>query len=477
MRKNLTLFTMVLLGSMAAAQAQNNTFVTTEMVTQPRTAARMGGESEMSGSVWLTSSTGDAAARTTFTLHYSAPLAEDMASSTGTAFTSANATVVGTAENDDNDGNGTVVVSGIPAANTTLVVRNVILDVSGASGPVTVTVEMESSDTTDYLRFDGPNMGIVISDVVIGIDAKADPGTLRTRGGEAMAELTLEEAFKDAFMTPRADATDDNSEVTPLDLEITFSGIPDGATLTAELVGIVIDDATATPAIDADNTDPYATVSAVSSGGKATVMLGGNDDMDERQGPDEVVLMLTLTAASSNDEISFPLDVGEVTAEVTFAGDNFDDVLTDPMAVFKIRPAQCELLFPVVTVMGAWNTAISVTNPAYEDEMASGGLDVHLLPDGGRTWRCLNTTVDRARPGAGLEGDGTLSPREAPIRSMVNARFLRSTGWGDMFPRPRPSPKADYTNCTGLGWVTDWMGVNQAYSAVGDRRSDTGSGE
>ena len=25
---------------------------------------------------------------------------------------------------------------------------------------------------------------------------------------------------------------------------------------------------------------------------------------------------------------------------------------------------------------------------------------------------------------------------------------------------------ADYTNCSGLGWVTDWMGVNQAYSAV-----------
>ena len=37
-----------------------------------------------------------------------------------------------------------------------------------------------------------------------------------------------------------------------------------------------------------------------------------------------------------------------------------------------IRPAQCELLFPVVTVIthattgrGNWETAISVTNPAY----------------------------------------------------------------------------------------------------------------
>ena len=47
MSKTKTLFTMallVLLGLMGAAQAQlNNTFVTAEMVTQPRTAARMGG--------------------------------------------------------------------------------------------------------------------------------------------------------------------------------------------------------------------------------------------------------------------------------------------------------------------------------------------------------------------------------------------------------------------------------------------------
>ena len=61
MSKTKTLFTvalLVLLGSMGAAQAQeNNIFVTAEMVTQPRPAARMGGTSEMSGSVWLTFST------------------------------------------------------------------------------------------------------------------------------------------------------------------------------------------------------------------------------------------------------------------------------------------------------------------------------------------------------------------------------------------------------------------------------------
>ena len=59
------------------------------------------------------------------------------------------------------------------------------------------------------------------------------------------------------------------------------------------------------------------------------------------------------------------------------------------MTVFNIRPAQCELLFPVVTVLSGYNTAISVTNPAYTDEMASGGLTVHLLWEGALWWRCM----------------------------------------------------------------------------------------
>ena len=133
MRKHQTLLIALalFLCSAVAAQAQN-VFVITEMVTQPRAAARMGGESEMSGSVWLTFSTADAITNTTVTLHYSVPLAGTWPSSIGTDFTSANATVVGIAEeDDDNDGNGTIVVSAIAGGTTTLVVRGVMLDVSG----------------------------------------------------------------------------------------------------------------------------------------------------------------------------------------------------------------------------------------------------------------------------------------------------------------------------------------------------------
>ena len=119
-------------------------------------------------------------------------------------------------------------------------------------------------------------------------------------------------------------------------------------------------------------------------------------DGTDRPAPASVTLELTLTADPGNEDISFPLDRSSVMAKALFTDmqggdDNFEDAFTDYVTVFNIRPAQCELLFPVVTVLPAtsemnrWETAISVTNPAYGEEMASGGLTSHLLPDGGRT--------------------------------------------------------------------------------------------
>ena len=187
-----------------------------------------------------------------------------------------------------------------------------------------------------------------------------------------------------------------------------------------------------------------------------------------------VVLALTLTAKPDNDDISFPLDVGSVMAKVTFTGDDdddggsFTDAFTDYVTVFNIRPAQCELLFQVVTVTDAWNTAISVTNPAYEKEMASGGL-LFTFYGMGVAPAMYDTTVDPI-VGVGLEDDGTLSP--GGTYQVLAHEILAATGWGETF-QGHVHLRADYTNCSGLGWVTDFMGVNQAYTAV-EITADTG---
>ena len=265
-----------------------------------------------------------------------------------TGLTTSIATMVeGEAENEDNDGNGTITITNI-FLNTddslNLVIRGVMLDVSDASGTVTVTVKVTSSDPTDFIRIDGPSSATVIEDILVGVKAKVDPEVVRTRGTDGTtASLTLEESFKGAFMMGNM-------------LEIESSGIPEGASLAAAV--------TNNPDYDDDfdaMEDPYAVVEGITKDGVVTVRLGGMDDAVRRTGtpstpPNDmrpagtVVLALTLTAKPDNDDISFPLDVGSIMAKVTFTGDDsFTDAFTDYVTVFNIRPAQCELLFPVVT--------------------------------------------------------------------------------------------------------------------------------
>ena len=97
-----------------------------------------------------------------------------------------------------------------------------MLDVSGADGAVTVTLEV-TAGMDDFIRIDGPSSAMVISDIKVGVEAEAKATTVRTRGTDAggkMVSLTLKESFKGAFMT---------GDLVTVD----FDGIPKGATLTA----------------------------------------------------------------------------------------------------------------------------------------------------------------------------------------------------------------------------------------------------
>ena len=466
MSKTQTLFTMallVLLGSMGAAQAQN--FAEVKLFTTPEDFAREGGKNEAAGSILLNSSA-EAALRAEgamIELHFSVPLAADIDATTQaveatqvTVTGDTGAAVTGMAENEDNDGNGTIMIDPTAGAGQNLLIQNVKLDVSGADGAVTVTLKV-TAGTDDFIRIDGPSSAMVIGDIKVGVEASVETVTVRTRGtgkGGVMASLTLKESFKGAFMTGNMVTVDS-------------SGIPEGATLGAMVTSNLVANADADPPVVVDNTTPYATVGAVKDG-SVTVTLGGTDAANNvRPTPASVTLELTLTADPGDEdaEISFPLDRSSVMAKALFTDmqggdDNFEDAFTDYVTVFNIRPAQCELLFPVVTVRDEWNTAISVTNPAYEDEMASGGLTFTFYPMGAEP---VMYETGMGSPGDGLEDDGTLAP--GGTYQVLISQILSSTDWGDSF-QGHVHLLADYTNCTGLGWVTDFMGVNQAYSAV-----------
>ena len=208
--------------------------------------------------------------------------------------------------------------------------------------------------------------------------------------------------------------------------------------------------------------------------GSVTVTLGGTEGDSRRQAyPHHGHARADADSQSGRRGHQDILPAGpgsSVMAKATFtdpAGpvNNFEDAFTDYVTAFNIRPAQCELLFPVVSVLPdlelPYNTAISVTNPAYEDEMASGGLTFTFYGMG-NVEATYDTTVDPIT-GTGLEDDGTLSP--GGTYQVLASEILAATGWGETF-QGHVHLRADYTNCSGLGWVTDFATVNQAYSAV-----------
>ena len=99
-------------------------------------------------------------------------------------------------------------------------VRGMRFDVSEATGPVTVMVEIEA-EGTNLAFLTGPDVKNVIDTIQLGVKAKAKMATVRTRGTDAqtkMATLTITEGFKGAFEL-----------LTELEFEV--SGLPGGVEL------------------------------------------------------------------------------------------------------------------------------------------------------------------------------------------------------------------------------------------------------
>ena len=159
-------------------------------------------------------------------------------------------------KNADNDGNGTIIIE--PSGNTeTMSVRGMRFDVSEATGPVTVMVEIEALGT-NLAFLTGPDVKNVIDTIQLGVKAKAKMATVRTRGTDAqtkMATLTITEGFKGAFEL-----------LTELEFEV--SGLPGGVEL--EIAAEPKDD-------DDDAMTPTSRRATVAPG-----MLTGDEDGDDK---------------------------------------------------------------------------------------------------------------------------------------------------------------------------------------------------
>jgi hypothetical protein len=478
MRKTL-LFATVLLLCAGAVQAQVTRY---ELVTVPEESARKGGLKETGGTVFLNTTGGSNPSVTTESImfHFSAPLATDTPEYNGFL---AGRSVVTVTEKDtaDNDGNGTIAATSIVETELTASIRGLLFDVSEASAPVTVTITAVANASTDANVFitiyEGPTTANVITDIALGVKAEAKSSRVNSRGTGATgvkATLTIEEGFKGAFMHGNT-------------LELEIDGLPNEVK-----VGVVSDKLAAVDGDEADSTasppvDDASTPTAMLSAGSVTGDEDGDDKIifidlgDDRpsddgetngkQVPSKFELTLTLTADSGveDSKVSFPLDISSISARVTFSGSSdFEDAFTSAATIFEIRHAQCTMVFPVVTVMPdmGWDTAISITNPGYGVPTADGELRLTFYGNDQDPVMVFPTM------GTGLPEDGSGILPAGNVYQALVSEILKESNWGDSF-QGHVHVLADYPGCTGVGWVTDWMGVNQAYNAV-VINSDTG---
>jgi hypothetical protein len=452
------------------AQAQVTRY---ELVTVPEASARKGGLKEAGGTVFLNTTGGDPFTTTkSIMFRFSAPLATD--SPTYLGFLGTGATVTVTEEDTaDNDGNGTIEATVLVVNQSTATIRGLLFDVSETSAPVTVTVTATAKDSTEddvfITLYEGPTTANIITDITLGVKAEAKSSTVRTRGTGAAgveATLTIEEGFKGAFMHGNA-------------LELEIDGLPNEVK-----VGVVSDKVSVNEdATDAAPEEPDATSTATATPrvGSVTGDEDGDDkiifiDLGDDVGTDtdddgasielvpaKFTLTLTLTAdpGVEDSKVSFPLDISNIDARVTFSGSDFEDAYTSAATIFEIRHAQCTMVFPVVTVLPdlGWDTAISITNPGYGTPTADGEL---MLTFYGNDQDPVEFSPTM---GTGLPEDGSGILPAGHVYQELVSNILKETNWGDSF-QGHVHVLADYPGCTGVGWVTDWMGVNQAYNAV-----------
>ena len=479
MSKTKTLFTVALLilfGSIGAAQAQLARY---EFVAVPEPFAREGGLAEKSGPVYIITTALDDEAMTLFgsatvTLDYSVPLSTAVLAGGMVDVNGDLMPVVSDAagkmvevfhKSNSNSQNGRIVIDGT-GNGSSLSIVGVLLDVSDTAGPVTVKVSVVRAENAleGSLVPQTATTATVINTIKLGVDVAVKSNTIRTRGtgsGSVAATLQFKPGFGGAFNLGDQ-------------LELEVEGLPDGVVIDIKSAHTKKGEVVTPDAEDASA--PTAGLSTELLRGDAgedlTVTITLGDDATTATNAmvgTEFTLTLALTANPGATAVrgvafpTFPLGIGDINARLTFTGPNFDDAFTPSTAIFKIRPAQCTLLFPLVARIPsmAWNTGISVMNPGYKGGGVAGGLTFTFYGNDGTV--ADFSTAEFPNVGEGLDELGEVP--KGGTYSILASEILAATNWGEEF-LGHVHVLADYTDCNGVGWVTDFTTVNQAYVAV-----------
>ena len=316
--------------------------------------------------------------------------------------------------------------------------------------------------------------------------AGAQKGRIDPTGGTAEAAIVIKEGFAAAFNT---DVMDDDSGQLRLQilniplgtkLEIgmgvgtmlgTGSVMVDGQMLTAATAVVAaVDDAEAIPAMAAK----MLVLPVKNEAGPINldIQFEGLSSITK----EVLVLALKLTADPAdgdNEDLVLPVVGPDARARVTMWPTNKNDapyfkrnyLPVEGQVVFTFAAAQCKRLFPYVTNAMGYNTGLAITNATASTENPVDGTILFTLFPNHLKKLAYRTDAGSPRGNGGLGNAGVL-PAGNTYTLMLN-ELLDEAGWDedDVF-HGHLVVQTNFALCSGLGWITDFSTVNQAYIAT-----------
>ena len=475
MRKNQVLVVAVALLFCSAVAVQAQQAGVYEIYSNAVTA-RTGGAAELSGNVVVFLRTGNHAGGEV-TLKYSASLAKG----TVPMVTPNNATAV-TDEDED-----TVVITMPNSGDDIVTLSDVRLDLRDAEAPVTITA---SGNATAFVS----GVSAVISGIQDALTVTSKSAQILTRGGMGSATVTLKEAFATAFTAGA-------------DVKLTLVGVPDKASLTVSHAGHpteaaldadpTLNDADVAGAVTLNGADGAMIVDNAETTGMELAMTGDGDKLNITVGftapnaasTESVKLMFDLAATSAQEDLMLPIAERVVEVWVTMAPDEAAEtpdgttedeyfavnyLPADGVVAFTFNPATCTLLFPYVVSLPdfGWNTGLAITNPtAGSGSPLAGAITFTLYANGAEM--PMTVTTGAMTAGA-LNDEGMLEAGNTYTVLLTELLAMAEPAHAGDFTGHLYA-KTDFTGCRGVGWVTDFGTVNQAYLPYFEDNRDLGS--
>ena len=443
---------------------------------------RAGGGSESANGIRLTIGPGTLEAGSRITLRFTADLSvassDIIVSDPADQFT---ATVSG---NTLTLANG----SDISPAPDGITITGVRLNLIGEEEEVSVTMSLSGSN---FISGDAthPIIAPILEPLEIETDTAKTPGPIKGRipptGGTADAVVVIKEGFAAAFGAFGETQGMDSDEG---QLRLQILNIPLGTKLEVGMgAGTMLGTTDSAGTVMVDGQPLVAAVAATANlPAKPAEMLvltvteAGPINLDiqfnalSSTTKEVLVLALKLTAEPAdgeNEDLVLPVVGPDALARVTMWPTNKNDtpyfvrnyLPAGGQVVFTFAAAQCKRLFPYVTNAMGYNTGLAITNAtASTNNPVDGTILFTLFPNHAQPFEYL-TGAGSPRGNGGLGRAGVLPAGNT--YTVMLSELLDAAAWTDVF-YGHLVVQTNFALCSGLGWITDFSTVNQAYIAT-----------